>query len=214
MMEKSAQTNILETKLKNIITKYALSHVVKCAILYGSYVFEEITKESDIDVLLVTNGKRLDTLHEFIGNRIIEFTLIGEETLNEMLRETNPYMAGVFLNGKPLYNQTYTEKIKSSIKKDNLSKWIEKYYSEGLKRLDKSVDKGDIINAITLLINAYLLAKGRLDLSYSIDKLAKRTDNTELSKLVKDMLESHENNTVIYAKKIADLVGPTILGKT
>lgn len=214
MMEKSAQKNVLETELKNIITEYALSHVVKCAILYGSYVLEEVTKESDIDVLLITNGKSLDTLHEFVGNRIIEFTLVGEETLNEMLRETNPYMASVFLNGKPLYNQTYAEKIKSSINKDNLSKWIGKYYSEGLKRLDKSVDKGDIINAITLLINAYLLAKGRLDLSYSIDKLAKRTDNIELSKLLKDLLESHESNTVIYAKKIADLVGLTILGKT
>ena len=173
-MNRGFPENVLEAELKPILAKYSLSHGVKCAILHGSRVTGEASEESDADVLLVTGGEGLDALHEFIGDAIVEFVLVGEETLNRMVDESNPYVSSIFLSGKPIYNERYAEKIKSQIKGNGLHKWAEKYYSEGLKTLGKSADKGDVINAVTLLINAYLLAKGELNLSYSIDKLIKK----------------------------------------
>jgi len=213
-MKKCTPENALEAELKRILAKYRPPNGVKCAILYGSRVSGEAAEESDVDVLLVTGGEGLNALHEFIGDDIVEFVLVGEETLNKMVSESNPYVTSVFLTGKPLYNQRYVEKIKNQIDRDGLHKWAKKYYSDGLKTLGKSADKGEVINAVILLLNAYLLAKGELNLSYSIDKLTKRTDNAELSKLLNSLLESGENEVATYAKEIADLVGLTVLGKT
>lgn len=212
-MKKGTPENALEAELRHILAKYSSSHGVKCAILYGSRVSGEAAEESDVDVLLVTGGEGLNALHEFIGDTIVEFVLVGEETLNKMVSESNPYVASVFLTGKPLYNERYVERIKSHINRDSLRKWAKKYYSEGLKTLGKSADKGDVINAVTLLLNAYLLAKGELNLSYSIDKLTKRTDNAELLKHLNSLLESSESDAATYAKEVADLVGLTVLGK-
>jgi len=209
-MKKGTRENALEAKLKRILAKYTPLHGVKCAILYGSRVAGEAAEESDVDVLLVTGGEGLNALHEFIGDTIVEFVLVGEETLNKMVSESNPYVASVFLNGKPLHNKRYVGRIKSRISRDSLHKWAKKYYSDGLKTLEKSADKGDVINAVTLLVNAYLLAKGELNLSYSIDKLTKRTDNTELLKLLNTLIESDEKDAATYAKEIADLVELTI----
>lgn len=203
----------LEAELKPILAEYSLSHGVKCAILYGSRVSGEVSEESDADVLLVTGGKGLNALHEFIGDAIFEFVIIGEETLNRMVDESNPYVSSVFLTGKPLYNERYAEKIKSKINRDGLHKWAEKYYSDGLRTLRKSADKGDVINAVTLLLNSYLLAKGELNLSYSIDKLIKRTDNPELLKHLNSLIKSSESDAPSHAEEIADLVGLTVLGK-
>jgi len=144
---------------------------------------------------------------------LYEFVLVGEETLNRMVSESNPYVLSVFLSGRPLYNERYVEKIKSQINRDGLRKWAKKYYSEGLKTLRKSADKGDVINAVTLLLNAYLLAKGEWNLSYSIDKLIKRTDNPELLKHLNSLLESSESDEPTHAKEIADFVGLTVLRK-
>lgn len=212
-MKKGTPENTLEAKLKHILAKYSPPHGVKCAVLYGSRVSGEAGEESDADVLLVTGGEGLNALHEFIGDNIVEFVLVGEETLNKMVSESSPYVASVFLNGKPLYNERYVERIKSHISRGGLREWAKKYYSDGLKTLGKSADKGDVINAVTLLVNAYLLAKGELNLSYSIDKLTKRTDNAELLKLLNSLIESGENDAATYAKEIADLVGLTVLGK-
>jgi len=213
-MKKSIPQNALEAELKQILAKYSLSHGVKCAILYGSRVSGEAAEESDVDVLLVTGGEGLNALHDFIGDNIVEFVLVGEETLNKMVSESNPYVASVFLSGNPLYNERYVEGIKNQINRDGLRKWAKKYYSDGLKTLGKSADKGDVINSVILLLNAYLLTKGELNLSYSIDKLIKRTGNAELLKLLTSLLESGENDAATYAKEIADLVGLTVLGKT
>jgi len=213
-MKKSIQKSTFEAELKRIISKYSPRHRIRCAILYGSRVSGESAEESDIDVVLITGGEGLNALHEFIGDNIAEFVLIGEEKLNEMVSESNPYIANVFLSGKTLYNERYVERIKNQINRNSLHKWAKKYYSDGLKTLGKSPDKGDVINAVTLLINAYLLAKGELNLSYSIDKLTKRTDNAELLKLLNILLESGENDATTHAKEIAELVGLTVLGKT
>ena len=70
-----------------------------------------------------------------------------------------------------------------------------------------------MINAVTLLLNAYLLAEGEWNLSYSIDKLIKRIDNTELLKHLNSLMESSESDAPSHAKGIADLVGLTVLGK-
>lgn len=212
-MKRGTLENAIEAELKPILAKYSLSHGVKCAILYGSRVSGEAAEESDVDVLLVTGGEGLDTLHEFIGDTIVEYVLVGEETLNKMVSESNPYVASVFLSGKPLYNERYAEKIKSQINRDGLHKWAEKYYSDGLRTLRKSADKGDVINAVTLLLNAYLLAKGELNLSYSIDKLIKRTDNAELLKHLKSLIESSESDAHPHAREIVDIVRLTVIGK-
>jgi len=212
-MEKGTPEKVLEAKLKRILAKYSPPHGVKCAILYGSRVSGEAAEKSDVDVLLVTGGEGLNALHEFIGDNIIEFVLVGEKTLSKMVSESNPYVASVFLKGKPLCNERYAERIKSHISRDGLRKWAKKYYSDGLKTLEKSADKGDVINAVTLLVNAYLLAKGELNLSYSIDKLTERTDNAELLKLLNCLIESDERDATTYAKEIANLVGLTVFGK-
>ncbi len=212
-MKKGIPENAFESELKRIIAKYRPYHEVKCAVLYGSRVSGESAEESDIDVLLVIGGEGLNAIHEFMGDKIVEFVSVGEETLNKMVSESNPYIASVFLSGKPLYKR-YVERINNKINRDGLYKSAKKYYSDGLKTLGKSADKGDVINAVTLLLNAYLLAKGKLNLSYSIDKLNKRTDNDELIKLLNSLLESSENDAAAYAKEIADLVGLTVLGKT
>ena len=212
-MKKVPLESAFEDELKPILAEYSLSHGVKCAILYGSRVSGEASEESDADILLVTEGEGLNALHEFIEDVIVEFVIIGEETLNRMVGESNPYVSSVFLTGKPLYNERYAEKIKGQINRDGLHKWAEKYYSDGLRTLRQSADKGDVINAVTLLLNAYLLANSELNLSYSIDKLIKRTDNAELLKHLNGLMESSESDAPTHAEEIADLVGSTVLGK-
>jgi len=212
-MRNVALENAFEAELKQILAKYSPSHGVKCAILYGSRVSGEATEESDVDILLVTGGEGLNALHEFIGDDIVEFVLVGEETLSKMVSESNPYVTSVFLGGKPLYNEGYVERIRGQINRDGLHKWAKKYCSDGLKILGKSADKGDVINAVTLLLNAYLLSKGKLNLSYSIDKLTKKIDNFELSRLLNNLLESDGNSISTYAREIAAIVRSTVLGK-
>lgn len=68
-----------------------------------------------------------------MGDYFVEFVVVGEETLNRMVREFNPYVASVFLSGKPIQNEGYAERIKSRINRGGLRKWARKYRSEGLK---------------------------------------------------------------------------------
>lgn len=195
--------------IKRLVDEYAEAHRgLRCAAVYGSFALGELEKGSDIDVLLVVEGvEGMETWHELLEGRIVEATVIGEKLFNEMVKESNPFIAGVLLRGVPIFGRKVMEASKTLLNDKKLRVWSERYFERGLERLKRvEEDVDEVVAAFTLFLNAYLLASGDLRLSYSLDKLEKRIEDKGLKNMVDEFMKSKGVERIYSVKKIAEMV--------
>jgi hypothetical protein len=197
----------MDTKrLQELVSEYIKSHgEITLALIYGSYALDETTPTSDIDLLLVTkDAEEMQTCHELLNGRIIEITMIGAKLFDEMIKEANPFMVGAFQHGIPIYGKETIETVKKSLNDKPLKDWSKRYYAKGMERLKEAEkDNDEVIAAVTLLLNAYLLSKKDIRLSYSLEKLVKRIKDENLTSLLNEFIKAKDAQSLEYAKKIA-----------
>lgn len=192
----------LERRVAELAREYAAKRSVRCAVVFGSAAAGKLTEVSDIDLLLVVEGSGIEVTHELLDGRVVEVTVVGEGEFRDMLKRGNPFIVNALLNGKPILGADYCAEAIKTIDPKAVRAWAAEYYGRGLEYIE-SGDRGDLVSAVVLLLNAYMLAKGELALSYSVEKLTKRVRQKELRALASEVLASAD---VERAKRIAEIV--------
>ena len=198
----------MDTKrLEELVHEYIKTRgEITLALIYGSYALGETTKTSDIDLLLVTKKTEgMQTCHELLNGKIVEVTMIGPKLLDEMIKKGNPFIVGAFKNSIPIYGKEAIETVKKSLKDKTLQEWSKRYYEKGMERLKEAEkDANEAVASVTLLLNAYLLSKKDVRLSYSLEKLLKRIKNEKIRNLLNEFIKAKHKQSLVYAKKIAE----------
>ena len=195
----------LLNKLRDVVESLirGMENVV-CVVIFGSFV-KEFSDVSDVDIAVVLRDfEGLDSSHEVIDDRILEIIFIGEKTFQNMVEESHPLVLNILFNRIPLYGGEWLDKRMQMLKPE-AERWIRKYLDEGFKRLGEATDLGDVISALTLILNAYLLSKGVYELSYSIDKLIKKINEEDIVSIIERTLA--ETDVEKARRLVEELVG-------
>ena len=196
----------LSNKLRSIVKDliHSIGNVI-CIVVFGSFVKKYFSTHSDIDIAVILRDfKGIDSSHELFNNRILEITFIGEKTFLNMINQSHPFILNILFNGIPLYGEEWFNKVKAQITKPNTENWIKKYLSEAISKLREATNMGDVISALILTLNAYLLSKGIFELSYSIDKLIKKIHQDSIIDITKKILT--EKNVEEAKRSIEELM--------
>jgi len=119
----------------NILTKYIDIKYIIGIYLVGSYSREEENKDSDIDILVITDNIDKEMIKEGIYNIL----LVSTELLNQKLERDLFPIGQMIKEAKPLLNSAYLNSISITITKDNVKWYIDTTESK-LKIIEKIIN--------------------------------------------------------------------------
>ena len=136
LLKKNPETILLDVintakkhiELKKIIGIY----------LVGSYARGEESKDSDIDVMVISSNIDREMIHEGFYNILI----VSEELLNQKLKQNLFPVGQMIKEAKPLINSSYLNLIEVKVTKKNV-KWFIDTTREKLKLIRKFLKKTD-----------------------------------------------------------------------
>lgn len=117
---KKTPEKILHEALSIAETHVALEEIIG-AYLAGSYARGEESKESDIDILIITSNTDKEMIHEGIYNILI----VSEGLLKWKLENDLLPVGQMIKEAKPLLNLPYLSSIKVKVTKKNVNWYIE-----------------------------------------------------------------------------------------
>lgn len=161
---------------------------IKGIYLVGSYARKEQTKESDYDILIITNNLN-SKIHKFNS----EILLISEENLRKSLSENVLPLLPMIKESKPILNSSLVEGYKNTkINYKNL-KWHLETTKSAIKIIQQTLSLDKEISEKTPISIAYPLIL-RLRECYIVDCLIKNKEysNKELILLIKRLTGSTE----------------------
>ena len=180
LVKKTPEAILLDTI--NITKEYLNLKNVIGIYLVGSYARSEEDKDSDIDILIITDN--IDK--ELIRDGTYNILIISKELLRQKLNNDLLPIGPMLKEAMPLLNANYLSKIKIKVTKENI-RWYLKTTEEKLKiikkifDIERSKNKRYVDDAI-----AYTLVL-RIRTLYIIDKLIKNEaySKKEFIKLIK-----------------------------
>ena len=141
LVKKSQETILFDTI--NIAKKYMELKDIIGIYLAGSYARGEESKDSDIDILIISNNIDKEMVHEGIYNVLI----ISEELLNQKLKQDLFPIGQMIKEAKPLINSNYLNSIDIIVTKKNV-KWYIDTTNEKLKLIKNLIKKsGEKVNS-------------------------------------------------------------------
>lgn len=190
LVKKTFETMLLDTI--NIAKKYIDLKEVIGIYLAGSYARGEETKESDIDILIITR----DTDKEMINEGIYNLLMVSKEVLKQKL-ENNLFPVGQMIKeAKPLTNSDYLDSIKIEVTKKNV-RWYVDTTKEKLDIIKGYLDNNAINNKVvyTLIL--------RIRTLYIIKNLVnnKTYSNKKFIELIRNISGSNNAYSSYLAEK-------------
>ncbi len=127
---------IILSDVIDIINKYIDLKDVVGIYLTGSYARGEEDKNSDIDILIITN----DIDREMINEGIYNILIVSEGLLKQKLAEDLFPIGPMIKEAKPLLNSNYIDSINIKITRKNI-KWYLDTSEEKLRIIKEVIDK-------------------------------------------------------------------------
>jgi len=125
---------IILSEVIHILTKYLdLSNVISIY-LTGSYARGDESKDSDIDILVITKDHGREAIQEGMYNIL----LVSEKLLQQKLKSDLLPIGQMIKEGKPLLNSKFLENIKIKVTKDNV-KWYLNTTEDKLRIIEKAL---------------------------------------------------------------------------
>ena len=168
LVKKTTEKILYETLM--IVSKHMNTKEIIGVYLVGSYARGEESKESDIDILIITHNTDKEMINEGIYNILI----VSEKLLNWKLKNDLLPLGMMIREAVPLINSSYLDSIKINTNKVNL-KWYVDTTKDKLELIRRALDstRGKVANSViyTLIL--------RIRTLYTIRKLI---DNEKYSK--------------------------------
>jgi len=168
LVKKTTEKILYETLM--IVSKHMNTKEIIGVYLVGSYARGEESKESDIDILIITHNTDKEMINEGIYNILI----VSEKLLNWKLKSDLLPIGPMIIEAVPLINSSYLDSIKITTNKVNLKWHIDTTKDKvGLIRRALDSTRGKVANSViyTLIL--------RIRTLYTIRKLI---DNGRYSK--------------------------------
>ncbi len=134
LLKKTPEMILIE--IIHIIKKHILLKDIIGIYLSGSYAREEEDKNSDIDVLIVTN----DINKEIINEGIYTIITISLESLKKKLKEDLLPIGQMIKESKPLLNSSFLNSLEIKVTKNNV-KWHIDTTKDKIELIGKIIDK-------------------------------------------------------------------------
>ncbi len=195
----------IEKEIISMLNPY-LKHI-KGIYLHGSYARNEQTPESDIDILVITDGKIK------IKKRIREYEIISstEKQIEKTIKNNAVLILPIIKEAKPILNQDITEEYKRQKLTKKNTRWYIETTESSLKLAKNWISDKDIKSMpnivyplILRLRGLYLIEALIHDKKYSnediIDYLAKK--NINKSEQLYRMYREHRDNKTISKNSI------------
>ena len=149
------------------ILKPHLKHI-KGIYLHGSYARNEQTPDSDIDILVITDGKVK------IKKRINEYEIlsVSQEQIEKTINHAAVLILPILREAKPILNQGLIEKYKKQNLKKKNTKWYIETTESSLKLAKDWISDKDIKNMPSIVYPLILRLRGL----YLIEMLAKNRE--------------------------------------
>lgn len=119
----------------SLLEKYIETNEIIGIYLVGSYARNEESKESDIDILVISS----DTDKEMINEGIYNILIVSENLLKWKLENDLLPIGPMLREAKVLINSTYLNSIKIKVTKKNIEWYIDTTY-EKLKLIKKALE--------------------------------------------------------------------------
>ena len=159
LLKKNPETILLDVintakkhiELKKIIGIY----------LVGSYARGEESKDSDIDVMVISSNIDREMIHEGFYNILI----VSEELLNQKLKQNLFPVGQMIKEAKPLINSSYLNLIEVKVTKKNVKWFIDttreklKLIRKFLKKTDEKTDNRIIYTLVLRIRTLYIIQK-------------------------------------------------------
>ena len=178
LIERTPESILLD--VLNIVKNHiSLSEIIG-VYLSGSYARGEETKESDIDILIIT--KNIDK--KAIDEGIYSILIVSEELMKQKL-ENNLFPVGQMIKeAKALINSDYIKKIEVRVTNKNV-KWYLDTTEDKITLIESAIAKS--LNKIDNQVTYTLIL--RLRTLYIIEQLLKNKvySNKEFIKIIKDV---------------------------
>lgn len=176
LVKKDQKTILTETI--NILSQYIKLKEIIGIYLVGSYARGEETKDSDIDILAITD----DIDKEMISHGIYNILIVSSKLLNQKLNEDLLPIGPMIKEAKPLINEDYIKSIEVNVTDRNV-RWYLDTTRDKINLIKKSIEKSKNKKYIEGIV-AYTLVL-RIRTLYIIEKLIKnknysKKDFTEL----------------------------------
>src|SRR3989344_2283786 len=195
LLEKTPE--IILSDAIDILQKYIKLKEIIGIYLVGSYAREEQDKNSDIDLLIITNNIDREIIHEGIYNLLIISSKLLEQKLEIDLFPIGPMIK----EAKPLLNSYFLNPIKIKVTKNNV-KWyldttenklnlIEEVIEKLKNSNKKNVSKRDLVNFIKKISKGNNAYEGYLNIKNNQEDQFKISlkDAERLYYYLKDQLE-------------------------
>jgi len=180
---KKTNEKILEESLEIAKKHINLSHVLGIY-LVGSYARREETKDSDIDILIISKNTDKEMIQEGIYNILI----VSEDLLQQKLKSDLLPIGQMLKEAKPLINSSYLDSINLKVTKKN-TKWYIKTTREKLDLVKKvledsgnKIDNNVIYTLVLRIRTLYIIQKLIKNEKYSkksLIKLIKKVSGSE-----------------------------------
>ncbi|MBS3092272.1 nucleotidyltransferase domain-containing protein [Candidatus Pacearchaeota archaeon] len=134
IIKKTRQAMLLD--IINILNQHIPLENIIGIYLTGSYARRDEGKNSDIDILIITNNIDKDIIKEGIYNILI----ISSKLLDQKLKEDLLPIGQMIREARPILNSTYIASISIKATKKNID-WYMKTTEDKLKIIKKAIDK-------------------------------------------------------------------------
>ena len=213
LVEKTPEIILSDTL--NIVKEHIPTEKIIGIYLVGSYARQEQDKNSDFDVLVVTD----DLDKEIINQGIYNILIISYQLVNQKLKQ-NLFPVGPMLKeAKALLNSNYLTKINVSVTKENV-KWyldttedkirlVKRIISELKKKEEKYISDQVIYTAVLRIRTLYIIEKLTKNQNYSKKEFLRIINSISPSAYqaylnVKNDTKEENKTTVKEAEKLND----------
>ena len=132
LMEKTPE--VILTEVLEIIKKHIKLKEIIGVYLTGSYARGEEDKDSDIDILIITDNTDKETINEGIYSILV----ISQKLLGQKLKQDLFPIGQMLKEAKPLLNSNYLDFVKIDVTKKNI-KWYLDTTEDKLKIIKKAL---------------------------------------------------------------------------
>jgi len=185
----------IETLLKNIVADLQKEFSgIEAVILFGSYACGCVDKESDVDILVLCKRPKEDEIevsHYIADDVTVELTIESFERFEREAKDGHPFALAVLRHGIPLYDKGAYQQLLHYKDKPVNPKFIRSWLSSAKKRLAE----GDVRAAAIYGLNALLLSRNQVNISYKLKQVMDRTGVTKVDqKFVQQIIQEIEES--------------------